>query len=255
MAHWLDPVARALAGRQDPLELFFRNDDVGWADQRLFALLDLCALHDWPIDLAVIPAAIRSQLAGALVARVEAGWPIGLHQHGFQHANYEPEGRPCEFGPSRPADAQWLDIATGRRALLADFGPCLDAIFTPPWNRCTAITERFVLKSGLTTISRDRSAGPPTVRGLADCSIGVDWFARVKGTRASREEWAVGLAREVAGATAPLGVMLHHAQMDVEEFDALDELVKTCARSGRVRGVLMRQVVPAAAAGRVEVQS
>ena len=243
MAHWLDPVTRALDARLDPLDIFFRDDDAGWADDQLFELLDLSARHRWPIDLAVIPTAVRDPLAAALVTRVHAGSPIGLHQHGFMHLNHEPEGRPCEFGPSRTAAAQQRDIAAGRHALREYFGPFLDPIFTPPWNRCTPATAAGVLECGLTAISRDRSAGPLNVEGLADCSIRMDWFARVKGKRLTRQQWAERVGEEVADATTPFGVMLHHAQMDRDECRALAELMTTCAATMQARGVLMRDVV------------
>jgi hypothetical protein len=245
MAHWLDPVARALDARSDPLDVFFRDDDAGWANDQLFELLDLSARRAWPIDLAVIPAAVREALAAALLTRVRAGAPIGLHQHGFMHLNHEAAGRPCEFGPSRPAGAQQRDIAAGRDSLREWFGPHVDPIFTPPWNRCTPATAACVLECGLTAISRDRSADPLNVQGLADCSIGVDWFARVKGKPLTRQQWADRVAQDIAGATVPLGVMLHHAQMDRDEFRRFDELISTCAASRQARGVLMRDVVAA----------
>jgi hypothetical protein len=248
MTHWLAPIARALDVRSGPLDIFFRDDDAGWANEQLFELLDLFAQQRWPIDLAAIPAAVRDPLAAALLTRVHAGSPIGLHQHGFMHLNHEPEGRPWEFGPSRPAAAQQRDIAAGSRALREYFGAFLDPIFTPPWNRCTPATALCVRECGLTAISRDRSADPLNVEGLSDCSIGVDWFARAKGKRLTRHEWAVRMAQEIADVPTPLGVMLHHAQMDRDEFRALGELMTTCTTSIHVRGVLMRDVVAATTA-------
>src|SRR4051794_33505250 len=83
------------------LEVFFRDDDAGWDDDRLLALVDLFAERGLPLDLAVIPAELSARLASALVAR-----DVGLHQHGYSHANHEVEGRKCEFGPGRGADLQ-----------------------------------------------------------------------------------------------------------------------------------------------------
>ena len=40
---WLDPLRRALDASPAPATFFFRDDDVGWSDDRLFSLLDLFA--------------------------------------------------------------------------------------------------------------------------------------------------------------------------------------------------------------------
>jgi hypothetical protein len=245
MGQWLDPVARAFDARREPIGIFFRNDDAGWEDEQLFALLHLFEWHGCPIDLAAIPASVRPELAKTLINRLYCGASIGLHQHGFMHLNHEPAGRPCEFGPSRSAGAQRRDIDAGRRALLEYFGRFLDPFFTPPWNRCTSITEECIRDCGLTAISRDRSAGPVTVNGLADCSIGIDWLARARGDRLTRAQWGARMAEEVARAAAPLGVMLHHAQMDRDELAVLDGLLKLCRTSSCVRPLLMRDVVAA----------
>ena len=240
---WLDPLARAIDARPDALAIFFRDDDAGWADDRLLALLDVCGERACPIDLAAIPMAVGDALAAALHDRVGTGASIGLHQHGFSHQNHEAEGRPCEFGPSRSAAAQRDDIAAGRRALLARFGPALDPIFTPPWNRCTAATASCLRENGITGISRDRSAGRLNVAGVAECPIGVDWFARSNGTRLSREQWAERAADAIADTKAPLGIMLHHARMDRDERRALADLMQGFAASTRVRHMLMREAV------------
>lgn len=242
MSAWLDPIVRAVDARREPLEIFFRDDDAGWADTRLFALLDLCAEYACPIDLAVIPAAVSDALGAGLLARIHAGASIGLHQHGFSHVNHESEGRPCEFGPSRPEAAQQHDIVTGRRALLARFGPALDPIFTPPWNRCTAATAACLRDNGITAISRDRSAGSLNVPGLAECPIRVDWFARHKGARLTHEQWAARAADAIADTNVPLGIMLHHALMDREERCVLADLMQHFAKSPRVHRMLMRSV-------------
>jgi hypothetical protein len=64
----------------------------------------------------------------------------------------------------------------------------------------------------------------------------------------TRHEGAVRMPQEIADVPTPLGVMLHHAQMDRDEFRALGELMTTCTTSIHVRGVLMRDVVAATTA-------
>ena len=241
MNGWLAPVARALDRRVTPLDVFVRDDDAGWVDDRLYALLDAFGARQWPIDLAVIPAAVHRRLAAELLRRADAGAAIGLHQHGFSHANHEVEGRPCEFGSWRSRELQQRDIAEGRKRLLGFFGPAIDPIFTPPWNRCAPFTWQCLLDTGLAAISRDRTA-PPLAPALAECAIHVDWFARAKGTRLGPVEWAERLALEVSLATAPLGLMLHHAAMDRDELAAFEALLRLFTEKG-ARGMLMRDVL------------
>jgi hypothetical protein len=87
---------------------------------------------------------------------------------------------------------QQREIAQGRQLLLGFFGPAVDPIFTPPWNRWASFTWRCLLDSGLTAISRDRTAAPLAREQLPECAIHVDWFARVEGRGSGRRSGAGG---------------------------------------------------------------
>jgi hypothetical protein len=246
MATWLDPVREALDASPTPVEFFFRDDDAGWRDDRLFRLLDLFAEHGAPIDLAVIPEALTPALARALLERMAAApGLIGVHQHGFAHANHEAEGRKCEFGVSRAKDRQRADIAAGREKLLGLLGPALLPVFTPPWNRCTRATGECLVELGFVALSRDATAEPLGIRGLAEKPVRSDWFARRKGVRLGREEWARQLAGET-GASRVVGVMFHHAEMDAGERRAVGDLLATLRGHGRARCGTMLPASPGA---------
>jgi hypothetical protein len=104
MGGWLEPLRRALDAAERPVGFFFRDDDAGWADDRLWSLLDRFAAAALPVDLAVIPAALAAEPARRLRRRVAAsGGLVAVHQHGFSHANHERAGRKHEFGPVPPA--------------------------------------------------------------------------------------------------------------------------------------------------------
>jgi peptidoglycan/xylan/chitin deacetylase (PgdA/CDA1 family) len=233
MSSWLDPLRRALDEAESPAEFFFRDDDAGWRDDRLFALLDLFAAHGAPIDLAVIPSALTQGLAAALLGRAgRSPGRVEVHQHGFAHVNHETEGRKCEFGPSRAKDRQRRDIAAGRDRLRDMLGPSARPVFTPPWNRCTAATGECLVELGFRALSRDATAGPLGVPGLAEVPVRVDWFKKRKGARLGREAWGALLADEVRGG-GRVGVMLHHAEMDEGELEALGELLAAIGGDGR----------------------
>jgi hypothetical protein len=252
MSAWLDPIVRALDLREAPVTLFFRDDDAGWADARLFELLDLFAVHAYPIDLAVIPTEVHPGLVDELLGRRAATARIGLHQHGYNHQNHEPNGRPCEFGPSRSAEQQRADIAAGRQLLLEAFGPCLDPVFTPPWNRCADVTGVCLKQCGVTAISRDRSAGPLNVRGLKECPIQIDWFASKHKVRLSRERWVEDASAAIATAEAPLGIMFHHAQMGKPDLQACEAFISMLSGHPAARAVLMCDAIPRASMARRE---
>jgi peptidoglycan/xylan/chitin deacetylase (PgdA/CDA1 family) len=224
---WLDPVRAALDDADAPYEFFFRDDDAGWDDEALGAVLDLFEARSLPVDVAVIPAELTSPLARSLAARA-AGGVVRLHQHGLAHVNHEPAGRKCEFGLSRDLGAQLADISAGRDLLLDAFGDLVDPVFTPPWNRCSADTGAAVRAAGLRVLSRDTSAGRLDRADLAEVPVTVDWFAHRKGTRLSKDELSERIAAGVV-AGGPVGVMLHHAVTDASEREAIDDLLALVA--------------------------
>ena len=239
MSAWLEPLRAALD--ESPATFFFRDDDAGWRDDRLRRLLAVFDRREAPIDLAVIPCALGQGLAAELRARRAT---TGLHQHGLAHANHEPEGRKCEFGPSRSEAEQRRDVERGRRILEQLLEGQLDPIFTPPWNRCTPATGCALAAAGLRVLSRESRAPALGVDSLDELPVHVDWFAHRKGVRLTRAELGERLAAEVRSG-GPVGVMLHHAVMDADDRRAVDELLDVLTRDARL--VRMAELVEVAA--------
>ena len=243
MSGWLDPVRNALDRSPEPITFFFRDDDGGWSDDRLFKLLDLFADYDLPLDLAMIPQALTPALARRVRDRIEANrGRIGVHQHGFAHVNHETEGRKCEFGLARGEQQQEHDIALGKRILAEFFGPIVQPIFTPPWNRCTAQTGGCLIRLGFQILSRDSSAAPLNIPGLCELPILVDWFARRKSARLNADQLGALIA-DAAISAKPVGVMFHHALMDAGERRAAGELLALLAAHHRAHSQLMQSLV------------
>jgi peptidoglycan/xylan/chitin deacetylase (PgdA/CDA1 family) len=236
MNRWLEPLSAVLDAAPAPVDFFLRDDDAGWDDGRLSAVLDVVGRHRLPLDLAVIPQAIGRDLARSLMSR-GADWDgrLGLHQHGLAHRNHEPNGRKCEFGPSRDRDVQRRDLIEGRELLEDQLPGQIQQVFTPPWNRCTPVTAELLLELGFLVLSRQVSEPRTDVVGLAEVPVAVDWsYAKRDGRRLS---WpALGeLAAERAALGGPVGVNLHHAVMDPTEFELLDELCRLLARHPAAR--------------------
>ena len=241
--NWLDPLRTTLDAAPRSIRFFFRDDDAGWEDARLFELLDVFAAYSVPIDLAVIPKSISRQTAAFLRNRVEKNREhISVHQHGYAHVNHEETGRKCEFGESRSSVMQRADIAAGKALLNDLLGPMTESIFTPPWNRCTASTVPGLLSEGFTVLSRDITATQFNTPVLRELPVSIDWFGHRKGVRLTPNEIGDSLSK-AASAQLPVGVMLHHALVDDDERRRIGELLELLSSHSQVSCRLMRDLV------------
>jgi hypothetical protein len=236
---WLDPARRALDNAKVPVTFFFRDDDAGWSDGGLYRLLDLFEGERIPIDLAVIPTALGDGLAHCLAGRLRSSaGRLGLHQHGFSHANHERAGRKCEFGPSRGEADQVEDLWAGKWRLEAVMGPVFDPIFTPPWNRCTQATVDALASCGYRVLSRDIGASPLRLNDVAELPVCVDWCAWEK--RGEDRAWIGRQIAEHMTKNRPVGIMLHHAAMSPVDYAAVANLLALLSGHGKARCVSMR---------------
>jgi peptidoglycan/xylan/chitin deacetylase (PgdA/CDA1 family) len=239
---WLDPLRAALDREEQSTTWFFRDDDAGWADQQLYRMLDCFAEFGVAIDLAIIPAELRDELAATLLERRQKSKNLlGLHQHGFSHLNHEVAGRKCEFGASRSFNQQCEDIARGADLLRESLGSALDPIFTPPWNRCSAATISVLRTLGFKALSRDVSAAPLLVEEIVEIPVSIDWS---KHRRAEAVDLAVIGNILAAGVGLPrVGIMLHHAVMDEADLSALRELLQLICEHRSIQCIPMRDFI------------
>jgi len=251
MATWLDPVRRALDEIAAPVAFFFRDDDAGWADDRLWPLLDVFQQHHAPVDVAVIPQALSPAAARALAARAgERQRDVRMHMHGFAHENHEPTGKKCEFGPARDEATQRRDLEAGQRRLREFLGEDIDPVFTPPWNRCTPTTARLLVELGFRGLSRDVGETRFAIPGLSEIPIRVDWQRRGDDGIAS-----VGTRLAAAIPGGPVGLMLHHALLDWEERRLLGELLALLRGHANARCRTMAELLAAGEELNVETTS
>ena len=242
MSDWLDPLRAALDQTDATTTWFFRDDDAGWDDARLFALLNCFAEFNTPIDLAVIPTELTDELAAALLKRRQQNPNLlGLHQHGYGHTNHEVVGRKCEFGLSRSLAQQSHDIERGGALLRAKLGDAIDPIFTPPWNRCTSATIASLQSLNFSALSRDVTAAPLDTDNLIEISVNVDWSKRQNGVEINREILAINMA--AASQLSCVGVMLHHAVMAAEDLTALRQCLELLSRHRTVQRLPMAALI------------
>jgi hypothetical protein len=238
----LMPVLDALA---TPLRVFIRDDDAGWDDARLLALIDVTQRAGVALDLAVIPEAVITTLARELNARIDATpHLLAVHQHGCRHHNHEAVGRKCEFGASRSAQQQRADLVHGQSVLREHFGARVQPIFTPPWNRVAPHTPALLAELGWQALSRDRGA-KTAQHELTELAVDVDWSRQ---WREGGPEALAGALVQAAQARAsdvqPLGLMLHHAAMARDELVQLQDLLAVLAPHPKLRWRSMRELLP-----------
>jgi hypothetical protein len=222
MSDWLDPVRATLDERTAALAMFIRDDDGGWDNAALHALLQTVARYSVVVDVALIPDAC-DQALGAALRRTDRT-AVRLHQHGRAHVNHEAVGRACEFGASRSPEQQFGDIAEGRARLRDLVGDRLEPIFTPPWNRCTAATARSLADLDFALLSRDATAAPLGEHPVPELPVSLDWTSR-RGIRAGRDAWGLAIAECLRTAQRPVGLLLHHAVMSPDDRQLVSELV------------------------------
>ena len=219
---------------QQPTRLFFRDDDGGWADERLQALCDLFLELGAPLDIAVIPAAVTANTR-KVINRARERRPdlIHVHQHGCRHVNHESTGRKCEFGRSRSQAEQARDIEWGRRRMHSHFGTACTPAFTPPWNRCTATTMSLLESLGYRAVSRISGSEPLPSSRVAQVDVTVDWLKQRDGRRLMGPAFAAYVAKRLRGATT-VGFMLHHEHMDSREMTKLRVLLERVIDDARI---------------------
>ncbi len=233
----------AVSNAHYPSLVFFRADDVAVPGRHFSGLISVFKRHRMPLSMAVVPTWLtrsRWETLHALAGDDPALWC--WHQHGYQHKNHESEGKKCEFGESRPAEAIRRDLQKGRDRLADIMGPAFFPAFTPPWNRCGATTLVLLKEMGYYVVSRSQGADPAPPRRLADFSVNVDLHTRKEtDPETGLENLMVEL--ETALKSGFCGIMIHHQRMNGAALEFLDALLAALRREPGVRPVHMKDLI------------
>lgn len=238
-----DPLASLLAARANPVSVFFRDDDAGWADQRLIKLCACFTDREIPLDIAAIPSALKPESMRTMTRLLAQGQPwLHVHQHGYTHFNHQQQGRSCEFGTDRSLEQQRDDIAQGQNILQELFGSHSEPIFTPPWNRCTYDTTVVLESLKFRFFSRIINS-EPILTELPELNVSIDLLKKRKGVRLPAAEIAQMVCRVFEEANEPVGVMLHHEHMGDAERNLLVELIHVLQNSSNVVFTPMHELI------------
>ena len=221
MNDWLAPVRRVLDRSPEPIRFFFRDNNVGREDERLYEMLDVFAAHEIPIDLGVITDLLSESLARNLQARLVAtNRRLALHAHKV-------------IGRSFPARARTLADHKAARE------PIVDATAGEGASLCTEASAALNLISSdvtqLAAVASADSAGSP---------IRVHWCRYGPGGREI-------LGRRIAVAASrrqPIQFVLNHASIFGSELVALEELLLLLANHHKAQCLLMRELTGSSSA-------
>jgi peptidoglycan/xylan/chitin deacetylase (PgdA/CDA1 family) len=220
-----------LRSRRQKTVLFFRDDDVDEDETSLRRLLNVFLKHDMPVNLAVIPGRLSGP-AIELLNRYLRLRPdlFEINQHGWLHINHEPEGRKCEFGPSRTFDQQVADIANGQKILGDAFNDAFSRVFTPPWNRCVTDTFRALDQLGFEALSKKRGKEPVVGYSFREISVTLDLYRWKNSVEMKAPDELVNELISQVSEFDTVGIMLHHKVMDETAFEALETLLAELRR-------------------------
>ncbi|MCS6877792.1 MAG: hypothetical protein N2038_08800 [Geminicoccaceae bacterium] len=230
----LAPVERALAERDEPVRLWWRDDDAGRAHPRLFALLRLVRALEVPIALSVVPAWLEPETIGAVLATPEAS----VLQHGFAHEDHARAGeRKIELGGGADRGLLAARLRQGSAILRAAFGPRFLPVLVPPWNRIARDVVEELPSLGFRVLSIwDEGDLGPMPPGLARLDVHLDPIDWRGGRRwIGLEELARRFARRIATARGPLGLVTHHPVTEDAAFAELAALLGVLRDHPRVR--------------------
>jgi predicted glycosyltransferase len=239
------------AERRD-LHLFLRDDDVDEDEDSLKHLLDLALARGVPMNLEIIPGRLTAAGTAVLKNTLRADHALlSLNQHGWMHSNHEPEGRKCEFGPSRSFTQQLNDIAQGKAILESTFEELFYPAFTPPWNRCTMDTYRALEELGFQVLSKDRGKDRLSEYRFTEISTTLDLYSWKEGARMKSTDDIVHALIGQMEALPLVGLLLHHKVMTTDAFKFLDQILCELTRHSVVRFHTFRTLLPLSQASQV----
>jgi predicted glycosyltransferase len=232
------------AERHD-VHIFLRDDDVDEDEDSLKQLLDLALARGVPMNLEIIPGRLTAAGTAVLKNTLRADHALlSLNQHGWMHSNHEPEGRKCEFGPSRSFTQQLTDIAQGKAILESTFEELFYPAFTPPWNRCTTDTYRALEELGFQVLSKDRGKDRLDEYRFTEISTTLDLYSWKEGARMKSPDDIVHALIGQLEALPLVGLLLHHKVMTRDAFRFLDQILCELTHHSVVRFHTFRTVLP-----------
>ena len=212
---------------------WWRDDDAAENGRSLDRLLDLRRALDLPLAVAAIPASVTPALASRLGAETR----VCVLQHGWDHRNHAPDGRPkAELAESRDEREVEQELAAGQSRMRELFAELALPVLVPPYNflapRLVGVVARLGFRY-LSLLGDFQSLAMPSRNVHVDV---VDW-------RNGRAEESKVIARQAIAAlrlrrfgfverVLPVGIMTHHLRHDEEAWLSTEALLDRLRHHG-----------------------
>lgn len=229
-----------LAGRS--ATFWWRDDDAVTSTPALQRLVDLAAIHNPPVPLAL--AAIPARADAALARALSATNHVVALQHGYAHANHAaPAGKKAEFGLGRDFAAAMQDLRAGSRRMRTLVGDRALPVLVPPWNRIDPALIGRLGELGIHGLSTYGPRAASETGGVIVVNTHVDIINWREGRRFLGTEGCLQLAvghlaarREGrVDADEPTGLLTHHLIHDEDAWSFLRAFLQRTSRHPAVR--------------------
>ena len=213
---------------------FFRNDDVHKITKKLKRLIDLFLDYGIPINLAIIPNKIESELVSYLILlKQKYGRLVSIHQHGFNHNHNENKNwnnnAPFEFGSDQSYDYQLKLIKKGKSIMDNAFENYNIPAFTPPYHSFNNNTIKVLNDLNFKLFSADLNLKKIDLKLLKNISVNIDIVKEYYPKKISKLENEIirELLYLIKNKTSnTIGIVLHHEKMSDYDFKVIERLIK-----------------------------
>ncbi len=225
---------------------WWRDDDARTEGAALDQLIDLSDRLRMPLALAVIPVGVEPSLE----RRLAGAKRVRVLQHGWDHTDHAPPGRPkSELSVTRAPTEVQAQLEDGRRRLAALFGDRFVPVLVPPFNEMSHHLADAVRRAGYDKVSvYGDYPGLPLASRNIHLDI-IDWptgHAAAPDVNIRRAIAALKLRRYgLLPQRLPIGVVSHHLVHDAPIWSLAEELLGRLVRHPAVQAPDVAQIFAA----------
>ncbi len=204
------------------MQLFFRNDDLGWNKPEFDRLLNLFIQTNQKLNAAAIPSVCAEAYSESFFDNAKDY--LQVHAHGYAHLDYETQGKKCEFGLSRNIESVQEDLKRSFQITSKHFSKIFYPAFTPPWNRMAMEYIPLLKEVGFKALSRD---GHSKIKdsGLEEINVNIDLHTQKKPIKYTVSSLWEEVQKQ-AKIDPQVGIMLHHKHMTESDFEFLKDFLE-----------------------------
>jgi hypothetical protein len=218
-----------------PINFWWRDDDLTSNSNQFQNLCEISNQLSIPLLCSIIPKLINQNLK---LDGANTNF-ISYCQHGWAHANHEPEGQDkCEFGIHRSTLDVKADIQKGSNTLINLAAEKLCSVFVPPWNRFDLSHIKALEDLGFRYLSSYGLGGIqiPSNLSVINTHIDIIYWGKDGAYMRNLDEIYYTLTELIKqyqsnyvknNIPEAIGILSHHRVMQDQEFHSLMHLMKS----------------------------